>query len=84
MAVRVIVVVIVIMIMGVTVIMIVGVGVIVVVGVIVGVTMTVAMFEDRLHAGSDSDLAFRLGIQRLAEEKHQRRSREREEWDQPD
>ena len=41
------------------------------------------MLEDRLDARRDGDVGLRLRVEPLAEEKHQGRSEEREQRDQP-
>jgi hypothetical protein len=51
--------------------------------VIVVMVVTVAVFVDRLHAGSDGDLGDGLRIQQPAEYQHHRRSSQREQRDQP-
>ena len=44
----------------------------------------VVLVVDRLHPGSDGHFGRRLRVEHLAEQQHQGRSAEREEWDQPD
>ena len=62
-----------------------AVRVIVRVPVIVAVPVIVIVFVvDMLHAFGDRHRGGRLRVQHLAEEQHQGRSTEREEWDQPD
>src|ERR1019366_1495115 len=67
-------------------------GVIVIVAMVMLMPMLVAMImsvlmpvlENGLHAGRHRHVALRLRIERLAEQQHQRRSREREQGNQPD
>ena len=58
---------------------------IVAVAVIVAMIVPVAVIVvDVLHALGDRHRGRRLRVQDLAEQQHQRRSAEREQWDQPD
>jgi len=52
--------------------------------VLVRMIVIVAVLEYRLDARRDRDLAHRLRIELLAEEKHQQRPEEREQRNQPD
>ena len=44
----------------------------------------VAVFKDRFDTVSDGDFRYRLRIEQLADEQHERRSEEREQRDEPD